>query len=268
MESENLEYNGSEMSLIDSGNRSKLTIVILPGVEGPKVWRHQYKYFKSDFRTLIVDPVDRSKENYIETVKNLLQAKNLNNCILVGSNTSCFVLDQINDSKRVVSSVFTDGQLRMPALNFGMFKVLSRVSRHPKIMQKLVFCDKTDYSTVKDFVNEVDPMDWSEIKSYQNSEIEGDVENGLLLTPVKSKLSDNSVRNILQPDISVSTISSGSFCFFEKPEEYNKALYDFISKLKNFKKKAEIRETKEANRSLADFEKMNRTKKRRKVKGK
>ena len=137
----------------------------------------------------------------------------------------------------------------------------------PKLVKKLLFSEYAKYETVKNFVEDIDIPDYDIFKEYLGGySIEKPVKHSMVIHARKDKFSDLDFIKSMKPGPKISIIQdAGTFSFYERPGDYNKALNDFLRRLEDFVEEQELAEAKSKNRSLKDFDKPKGLK-RRKVK--
>ncbi|WEL19420.1 alpha/beta fold hydrolase [Candidatus Nanohalococcus occultus] len=251
MEFEPLE---EDIEYYDSKTDSNIQIVFVPGIGGWKTWKHQLKYFSNRYRTLCVRTDDRDYESSVKALKTVLNRKNLDNVVLIGSDLSNRVVQSFSDRKTVISTVMTNFSFEIPKVRRETFKLVSSTCGKPKLLKKLFLSENTNYRIARELSEELELMDYSDYCSYSGIESDTEIENGLVIQASDDRFSTLEDAIALRPDITVREVAGGSFCFYEKPEEFNKALAEFADRLESFIESKQIREKREKNRSLDEFE--------------
>lgn len=254
----------SNMHFFESDTDSSVQIIFLPSGFNPELWRHQAKYFSRSFKTISFRPTvsNQSWEGEKECLEEILNRDDVNNAILVSHHFGNSIAQSLEYNENVVGVVTTGSRERFKKAPPKMlYRLISKLGcTEPKIVKKMFFSEFAKYRTVKKFVEEVEMPDYSVFKDYyDNYRIERPVKNAMVVHADKDRLSSKEFIRKLKPGPKVSTIKdAGSFCFYERPEEYNKALNDFIMVLEDFVEERELAEIKKENRSLKDFSKEKR----------
>jgi hypothetical protein len=144
-----------------------------------------------------------------------------------------------------------------------MLKWIYRISSSsPKLAKKVFFSDRTEYRVVKEFLSELEDPDAADLRTFiDNYRVSRPEKKSLVVHPESDRFSDQDFGRELNPMASMSVLkNSGTFCFYEKPQEYNKALHDFLQVLHEDLKEEEILEMRQQNRSLLEYENYSRKK--------
>jgi len=242
----------------ESNQDSDLTLIFVPGGFNPEVWKHQLKYFSRKLHTISFRPTKskRGFEGEKEALENILEQDNVENVVLISTALGNPLIQSMEDNDKVMATVFT-GMLKGYRMPGKLYSPVSRLAlSQPKIFKKMFFCEHTEYKIVKDFLQELEFPDYDVFQSFLD---EYDIR-----TPVKSSLVIHSEHDTLSSLDSVKKLEghstslikrAGSFPFFEKPQEYNKALNDFLVKIDQKVEDKDIYESNQENRSLFDFQK-------------
>ncbi len=248
-----------DVKCFDSGTGSEVQLVFVPGVFPAEIWKHQLRYFSQDFRTICCQKLDdRGYGAQREVLENLLEKRDLGNAVLVSSHLGNSLVQELERHENVVATVMTGARrsyssipksLYQSSWLFGFWK--------PKLTKKLFFSEKTDYRIVSEFLDDIEMPSYEEFSSFvQNYSLGKPVKNSLLVHPVDDRCSSEKYARELKPNVYVSKINrAGTFSFYEKPEEYNKAVLDFLSRLEGFVRSRKVNRLKDRNRSLKEFEK-------------
>lgn len=250
---ENLHYYESEQD-------SNIQLVFISGGFNPAIWKHQIKYFSRKYRTISFQPTQsfRDLEGERSALENILEQDNLTDVVLISNFWGNSLAQEFEDHETVRATVFTganrDLELRKRSLynifwNFGTSK--------PKLLKKALFSDKTDYKVVKEFAQDFEVPSYSNIQSFQrNYRMERPSTPSLVIHADRDERSSIEFARELGENASISIIErAGIFSFYEKPQEYNKALNDFLSQVEDAVEEKELMETRNKNRSLFEFEK-------------
>ncbi|MFB6143880.1 MAG: alpha/beta fold hydrolase [Candidatus Nanohaloarchaea archaeon] len=243
----------------DSGRESSLQLVFLPGSLNPGLWKHQLRYFSKKYRTISFRPTESSRDfaGEKEALENVLSQKDVDNVVLVSNVFGNPLAQEFESHEKVMSTVLT-GALRGDTMlvSKSFYRVFRGVIvKKPKLLKKLLFSDSTDYRIVKEFAQELEAPDFSDLMSFaerysvsppsKNSMIVYSENDPLSSIPFSAKTDKTSLSYIKR---------AGTFSFYEKPQEYNKALHDFLTRLEGLVEEEEIEKARKRNRSLLEFE--------------
>jgi len=240
----------------ESRQDSNITLVFVPGGFNPEIWRHQIRYFSKKYSTIAFEPVDSMNnfEGEVEALENVLSQPEIENAVLVSSILGNPVANRFENKKNVLATIRTGSFCQKVPGTF--YRHAWRIGlRKPKILKKFFFSKDTDYKIVKQFAEDVKPPEHSSFTSYTGKErkhpdkpsitIHGSEDRFSSIEDLREIYTENSIRKIER---------AGSFSFYEKPQEYNKVLNDFLVKLEEFMQKKELVAAKSRNRSLREFE--------------
>ena len=250
---ENIHYYESE-------KESSVQLVFVPGGLNPELWKQQLRYFSKRFRTVSFKPTVsfRDYEGEKSALENILEQDHLDNVVLVANSFGNSLIQEFEDRENVVSTVLTG-----PRREFNevpprrIYNLLYRIGKFkPKITQKMFFSDDTEYKVVKDFMETIEKPDYSDFKSFlDNYKVSRPSKESLVIHSSEDRFSDIEFGRELEPNASLSKLeSSGTFSFFEKPQDFNKALIDFLDIIEDYREEEELMKLKENNRSLLEFE--------------
>jgi pimeloyl-ACP methyl ester carboxylesterase len=251
----------------ESDADSRFQIVFVSGGLNPEVWRHQVKYFSKKFRTVSYRPTVsfRDFEGEKSALENILEQDHLDNVVLISHFLGNPLAQEFEDHESVVSTVLTSPRRSVVKKPTGkMLKWIYRISSgSPKLAKKIFFSDRTEYRVVKDFLSELEDPDPADLRTFvENYMVSRPEKKSLVVHPECDRFSDQEFGRELKPMASMSVLkNSGTFCFYEKPQEYNKALHDFLQVLHEDLKEKEILEMRQQNRSLLEYENYSRRKK-------
>lgn len=234
---------------------SDLAIVFISGPFSLDVWKNQFRYFSKKFST-----VGFSSEDGYESGKKVLQGvldDIEKDAVLVAFGLGNALAQSFEYHERVVGTVLTGigNPSRLPPRRIYRLGAKALES-NPKLLKKMLFADITDYSVVRSFSNEVKAPSFGDLKSYIGSyDFKKPVKNSLIIHGDQDRFSSLETARKMKPEANISLIqNAGTFSFYEKPQEYNKALLDFLNKLEGFVEKRETGKARKKNRSLEEFE--------------
>jgi pimeloyl-ACP methyl ester carboxylesterase len=256
------------MHFFESEKESSVQLVFLPGGLNPEIWRNQYRYFSREFKTVCFQPTKsfRDYEGEKSALKNVLDLDSLDNVVLVsclfGNSLALEFEDHDSVEALVMTSAFKGVDSMPPRLVYN--RGWNMFAKHPKLLKKYFFSEQTDFKVAKEFAEMIDKPDYRDIESFVDSyRFNRPVKKSLVVHADDDRFSSlDFARELDRPMISRLN-SAGSFSFFEKPEEFNKVLHDFLRGLKRDKKQEKIQKAQQLNSSLKDF--THRKKDRRKV---
>lgn len=251
---ENLHY-------YESDTESPIQLVFVPGGLNPEIWKQQLRYFSKSFKTVSFQPTVsfRDYQGEKEALRNVLEQEKMNNVVLISHAFGNSMIQEFEDRDDVISTVMTSPRRKFEKIpprkvcnwmyKLGKFK--------PKIAKKIFFSEKTDYRIVREFTDTIEKPDYRNMKTFlDNYRVSRPSKEALVIHPAHDRLSSVDFAQELKPNASISSLQgSGTFCFFEKPQEYNKALLDFLNLIKDKAESEKIIEVKKKNRSLMEFEK-------------
>lgn len=249
----------TSMHYFESDTESGIQLVFLPGGLNPGLWKHQLKYFSRSFKTIAFQPTVsyRDFESEVAAAKKVIEQDSVENAVLVSNLLGNPVAQRLEPHEKVVAEVMTgcSGSIRLPPRTvYNMAWKLG--SKKPKLVKKMFFSELTQYRIVQNFLDDLEKPGYMDLRSFiANSRIEPPVKNALVIHADSDPFSSKDDARKLRPNASVSVLQdAGTFSFYEKPQEYNKALHDFLDNLEGFVEKREVLKTKEKNRSLKEFE--------------
>lgn len=256
---ENLHYYESDQD-------SKTQLVFVSGGFNPELWKHQIKYFSRKYKTVSYKPTQsfRDLEGERKALKNILEQDQLTNVVLISNFWGNSVAQEFEDHENVRATVFTGANRDMQLKRRSLYDIFWKFgTRKPKILKKAIFADETEYEVAKEFVEDLEVPEYSDIKTFEESyRMERPQAPSLIIHNEEDNNSSLGFARELGENTSISVIErAGCFSFYEKPQEYNKALNDFLTQVENAVEEKELIETQNKNRSLFEFEK-NKTKKK------
>jgi hypothetical protein len=225
-------------------------LVFVSGVLSPDIWKHQKKYFS---RCTNVELVGGKEYGDLYTeIQGLIEEND--NVILVGAEMGNYLIQEFEGHDNVVSTVLTGPFDSFSLKDEWMFKAGKKFLSHPKLAKKLLFSAKTDYSVVKEFIRSSGIVDYECYRSYRNLSLRMPVKNSLIIYNQDCRFSTMNTVEDFRPNSEIAILDAGSFSFFEKPQEYNKALHDYLVGRKDLLERRELVRSASRNRSLKDFE--------------
>lgn len=250
---ENIHYYESE-------KESSVQLVFVPGGLNPELWKQQLRYFSKRFCTISFRPTVsfRDYKGEKSALENILNQDHLDNVVLISNTFGNSLMQEFEDRDDVVSTVLTGAKKEfdeMPPRR--IYNWLYRIGNFkPKIVQKMFFSDDTEYKVVKEFMETVEKPDYSDFRSFLDEyRVSRPSKDSLVLHATEDRFSDIEFGKELEPNVSLSKLeAAGTFSFFEKPQDFNKALIDFLDIIEDYKEQEELMKLKENNRSLLEFE--------------
>ncbi len=245
---ENLHYYESDLE-------SRISVIFAPGGLNPELWNQQLRYFSRNFHTISFRPTVsyRNFKGEKSGLKAILDQNHVTDAVLVSNMTGNSLIQSFADREDVISTVLTNprhGFNRFPQRR--IMKALYSLSKFkPKIAGKLLFSKKTNYSTVKQFMNTLRLPDYEDFKTFiERCEVSKISENSLVIASAEDRLSDMDYAKRISSEGSLSVLNqAGTFSYYEKPQDFNKALLDFIKTIKD-----STDNKNQINMSLKDFQ--------------
>jgi len=250
---ENLHY-------FESDQDSKIQLVFVSGGFNPELWKHQIKYFSRKYRTISFQPTQsfRDLEGERSALKNVLDQEQLTDVVLVSNFWGNSLAQEFENHKDVRATVFTGANKNLDIRQRSLYNIFWNFgTKNPKILKKALFSNETDYNVVKEFSEDIELPDYGDIQSFQeNYRMKRPSTPSLVIHTQEDDRSSLEFARELGDNASISIIErAGIFSFYEKPQEYNKALNDFLSQVEDAVEEKELIETRTKNRSLFEFEK-------------
>jgi pimeloyl-ACP methyl ester carboxylesterase len=251
-------FGGVNTRYFESDTDSSLQLVFIPGVFDAELWKHQVKYFCESFRTIAFESEDsREYGTQMELIEGILEQDHLDNVVLVSQGLGNRLARELEYREEVVATVMTGARTSETSIPGSLYGIGRRaLQAEPKLFKKLFLSGLTDYRVAKQFLRDVSLPSYSDYRSFSEGfSMRKPVKNSLLIHAQEDRFSSLEVARELKPGVSVSVIrGAGTFSFYEKPQEYNKAVLDFLSTLEGFVERRQISKTREKNRSLKEFE--------------
>lgn len=260
---ENLHYHESEED-------SKIQLVFVSGGFNPELWKHQIKYFSRKYRTVGYQPTHsfRDFEGERRALENILEQEKLTDVVLISNLWGNSLAQEFEDHESVRATVFTGAKKNLDVKRRTLYNFFWDVgASNPKILKKSIFSQETNYKVVKDFSEDLEAPSYNNYMSFQNQyDMRRPSAPSLVIHANECDKSSLEFARELGVNTSISIIErAGLFSFYEKPQEYNKALNDFLSQVEDAVEEKEIIDARTKNRSLFEFEKNKRRKKAKKV---
>lgn len=254
----------------ESDEDSSIELVFTPGGFNPELWKHQLKYFSRKYRTISFQPTQsfQDLEGERNALENVLSQNQVENAVLVSNIWGNSLAQEFESHENVIATVFTGATPELELRRRSFYNLFWKSGTgKPKLLKKAIFSDETDYSIVKEFVDDLKVPDYRDLLSFQQGySFRKPSIASLLIHGEKDRKSSVEFARELQEPASVSVIErAGTFSFYEKPQEYNKILNDFLTRAEEAVEEKQLIETKTRNRSLFEFEGEKREKPRKVV---
>ena len=255
---ENMHYYESEKD-------SKIQLVFVSGGFNPKIWKHQIKYFSRKYRTVSFRPTHsfRDIEGERAALKNILDQDQMEDVVIISNFWGNSLTQEFEDHENVRATIFTGANRDLDIRNRSLYNTFWKFGiNKPKMLKKLLFSNETDYNVVKEFAEDLEVPNYKDIKSFQESyRMKRPSTPSLIIHTQENKRSSIDFAREMGDNASISIIErAGIFSFYEKPQEYNKALNDFLTQVESAVEEKEIIDTRNKNRSLFEFEKTRKQK--------
>jgi len=250
---------GKKIRMMESGSPSDTQVFFLPGVYNPEIWKHQFRYFSGDFWTFSCGIEEKDFTTQKEVIDEILDRESFRNVVLVSQGLGNSLAQSFEHREEVIATVLTGARWRARLYPRRPYNLsVTAIRREPKLFKKLFFSELSDYRVVRKFVKDVKMPSYSVYRSFaENYTMRKPIKNSMMIHSSNDRFSSLSQARDLEPDASVSVINdAGTFSFYEKPQDYNKALLEFLRNLESFVESREVSHTREKNRSLKDFVKI------------
>lgn len=246
--------NGENMQYSDSEVKSDIQLIFTPGGFNTDLWRHQLRYFSKKYRTICFRPTESNRdfEGEKRCLKSILDREDVEDAVLISNGFGNSIVRDMSDHKSVQTTVMTGFRPEMPGKRFyDAFSFMAK--RKPKLLRKTLFSQYTDYRVLKSFVGDLEVPDHGNISSFVEKDIVSSDELSLIIHAEEDRFS--SVEDARKLNARLSVIErAGTFCFYEKPQDYNKALSDFLEIVAEKAREEKIKQSAEENRSLIEFD--------------
>lgn len=251
------KIGNENMHLHDSGIESRMQIVFIPGLMSASAWRYQLNYFSEDYRSITFRPTisNRNYKGHRDCLEQILQQESMNNVVLVGANYSNSLAQEFEEKSNVSATVLVGAKEKMKkGIPKDVYNIFTSEKFPCKLFKKL-FLPSMRFENVKEFCNEVKFLEFEDFKSFRsNFGIRPPEKESMIIHPESDFFSDQDFSKSMMARASVTKLQSGSFGFYEKPQEFNKILHDFLVKIERKAIKEKIEEEREKNKTLAEFE--------------
>lgn len=249
--------DGDRVRCFEGGESSPVQMLFVPGPFNPEIWKHQLRYFSKNYTTLCYQTEDKDFDSEKRVLEKVLDLPRVQNAVLVSAGPGNAVIQSVEDHDSVVATVMTGARERpQPRVPESLYNAVWRALEQPKIAKKMLFSDQTRYPIVKRFLDDLVVPGYDVLRSFEDSyRMVKPVKNSLLVHADSDRFSSKEFAKTLKPNIYLSVIrGAGTFSFYEKPEEYNKAVLDFLNRLEGFVESRNVRKAQKKNRSLREFE--------------
>jgi len=228
----------------------EIELVFVSGLIDPVVWKHQEKYFSRNCEVTLIG--GGSFEELKSELKNTLE--NTQNAVVVGAELGNHVVQSMESHDNVMSTVVTGPFDQKPFLGEYAFRFWNKTVEQPKFCRKAFFNSKTRYNVVKEMSFLLRDLDFEDYKTFLGRELRVPMKNSLIIYNQSCRFSTMGGVEDLKPNSEIALLNAGVFSFFEKPQEYNKALHDYLLGKREFVERREVVKNAAENRSLKDFE--------------
>ena len=236
---------------------SSLQLIFTPGILGPKVWRHQLRYFSKKFDTIAYNTTfsNRSFDDQMKALETVISQEEVQNAVLIGQGPANALIQAFEEDENVVGTVLTGVKEDLKPLPKELYGIGKKIGcMQPKLVKKFFFSDMTDYSVVKEFIQDLELVDYECYRSFvENNSLRTPVKQSMIIHAKDDRFSDRKCARAVE-EANLSIIDAGSFSFYEKPQEYNKALHDFLVGVERLVEEREVYKAASENRSLKEFE--------------
>lgn len=225
-------------------------LVFVSGVASAEVWKHQERYFErtnnvETFGGLNYEDLRSEVEGFLDESEN---------AVVIGSEFGNRIVQGVEDHESVASTVLTGPHDSIPGLERRKLRWAMKAIKKPKIMQKTFF--DGDYRVARDFLEDARPFSPEVFDSFRGKGIGVPVKSSLVVYGKNCRFSTREKVEELGSNADVAYIDSGSFPFYEKPQEFNKALRDFLVGMSDLLEKRELVKAANRNRSLKDYQEL------------
>jgi hypothetical protein len=250
-------HKGKKVEYLESDSSSDIQILLIPGVLNTDVWKHQIRYFSRKYDLSTFKSGGNTFQDDYRTIESILDQKEMKNTVLMSSNLGNAVVQKAESHENVVGSILSNTLNQRPTeFPEAIYNLFWKTSfSHPKIIKKLFFSPNTNYTTAKSFFNDIECPEYQRFISYvRNYSLKKPAQDSLVINSSHDRFSSDKVAKDLKPEVRISRIqNAGTFSYYEKPEEFNKAVDDFLRKIEDFIESKKLRKTREKNRTLGEF---------------
>ena len=230
-----------------------IQLVFVSGLLHPEIWEHQEKYFSRSTRVETIGGEDFN--SLCEKLEDMLD--NCDNAVVVGAEKGNHVVKELEGHENMMTTVFTGLFEDLPEIkDERKYSMIKKALKKPKIFKKLFFKDKTDYGLVKQFMHSFEIPKFDLYDSYTGMSLDVPLKNSLVMYNQGCRFSGMEKVESLKSNSEIALLDAGSFSFYERPQEFNKALHDYLQGKKGFLEKRELVKAASENRSLKDFNRL------------
>ncbi len=229
----------------------EIELVFVSGPVDSNCWTHQERYFS---RNCVVETVGgQNLHDTRKELQTLLKSSRFQNTVLIGGGLGNYAIQQLEDNEKVMSTVLTGPFESFPYLPSKLYETISAIWNKPKLIKKIFFSPNTDYKVVKEFTQLNKPK-YADIESFNLDSLRVPLKNSLVMYNRRCRFSRMSDVEKLKPNSEVALLDASTFSFFEKPQEFNKALTDYLRNKKDVLERRKKLKAASKNRSLKEFE--------------
>ena len=230
-------------------NLPDIQLIFVTGALDREAWRHQEKYFSRSCRVEIIGGGKFGEVR--EELEDMLD--NCDNAVVIGAEFGNHVVKSLEGHESVMSTVFTGLCENLPEISERKYRYMTEALSKPKIFKKLFFKDKTDYRIIKKFLRDIKFPEYEVYSSYSGLELGVPLKNSLTVYNQSCRFSEMNKIEDMKSNSEIAIIDGGSFSFYERPQEFNKALHDYLQGKKDYLNRRELVKAAQENRSLKDF---------------
>jgi hypothetical protein len=230
-------------------NLPDVQLIFVTGALDREAWRHQEKYFSRSCR---VEVIGGGKFGEVrEELEDMLD--NCDNAVVIGAEFGNYVVKSLEGHEGVMSTVFTGLFENFPEVSERKYRYMKEFMSKPKIFKKLFFREKTDYRIIKKFLRDIKLPDYEVYSSYSGLELDVPLKNSLTVYNQSCRFSKMSKIEEMRSNSEIAIIDGGTFSFYERPQEFNKALHDYLQGKSDYLNRRELVKAAQENQSLKDF---------------
>ena len=247
--------NEDNIRYAESETDSDIQLVFVPGGFNPEIWSNQLRYFSKKYRTIAFQPTEsyRNFEGERKCLESVVEQDEVENAVLVSNTVGNPITSALSNHESVQTTVMSGfGNRSVPGKRvYDAFWSIAK--RNPKVLRKTLFSKYTDYRILKDFIEEVEVPEYEDLQSFMSRDMVEGEQLSLIINAEEDRFSE--VEEARKMNARLSMIKrAGTFSFYEKPQDYNKALSDFLDIIEEKVRKKQIVESAEQNRSLVEYE--------------
>ncbi|MFO7794497.1 MAG: hypothetical protein R6V35_06010 [Candidatus Nanohaloarchaea archaeon] len=230
-----------------------IQLIFVSGLLDSEIWEHQEKYFSRSCRVETIG--GESFEELCEDLEDMLD--NCDNAVVIGAEKGNHAVKALESHESVMSTVFTGLFEDLPEIkDERKYNLIKKSLKKPKIFKKVFFKDKTNYRLVKQFMHSFELPSYERYESYRGMSLDVPLKNSLVVYNQACRFSSMDEVERLKSNSQIALLDAGSFSFYERPQEFNKALHDYLQGKKEFLEKRELVKAASENRSLKDFNRL------------